>query len=272
MKLQLDILFSVFSLSLASKRPKKVNVKDLVKEFFLDPRYVIVDRAELDLVKKKKKQKQADTDNDLKLIEPDYQEVDTTMNPTAVTFDDIDRDDVATQIATPNLSDIPSPYGNCDSMLASGRWQDPNLNFKTCDQNLLCKQSAWQPTSCHWHIYSHKDARWCLKHKNIKFFGDSKSRQLYVAFKSRLEKDINVFDDRSYRRFENGSVTPVDSWRFEDFMGNVKLNWEWAEKLTGEFEVERGLDRGDLPDVLIFNSLMLHGTKTSSLKLVGGAK
>ena len=176
----------------------------------------------------------------------------------------------------------------CQPMLTSGSYQilqnesSSPLNHTECSKSEFCKANSWLPSpKCTWHKYSTQDARNCFKNKKIQLIGDSRARQLYLAMKDRLEGKGWVYDDLSFK-VEGDGVLGKDFWKIESNVSfdesNTRIRWDWIVKLPKNFgrqeakhklnwriekkeeEMVKEINSDHFPDVIIFNSLILHQT------------
>ena len=161
------------------------------------------------------------------------------------------------------LTNLPSDYGNCASMLNLGHWKDQNLNHTNCQLSEACKSTAWEPYNCRWHSYTKTDALSCLINKKIQVLGDSRGRQMYLALKDRFLNLGWAFDDMSFKeKIEKSKdwilTTPVSSH-------NLILRWDWytglGDTLLTDKDWIEDINSESFPDLLIFESLLLHPTR-----------
>ena len=164
----------------------------------------------------------------------------------------------------------------CNPMLSSGSYQNQSLDHTQCSQTESCKANAWLPNpKCTWHKYSTSDARKCFKNKKIQVIGDSRGRQMYLAMKDRLEGKGWVYDDLSFK----SKTRDENKWRIESRIeeSGTHIRWDWITKLPKNFghqahslywSIDDVMDKGEeeksasnFPDLIIFESLLLHATR-----------
>lgn len=149
---------------------------------------------------------------------------------------------------------------SCQQMLNSGSYK-PNIDHTICDVDEKCKQEAWVPEGCSWHRYTPIDTRKCLKDKKVLILGDSRGRQVYIALKNRLTGETDLMDEVAHHNL-----------KYEKHDGQVK--WLWTTNVRdGSVTklLKRMLDEDnehvDRPDLIIFNSLLLHPTSHKNISI-----
>ena len=170
------------------------------------------------------------------------------------------------------------------SMLNLGSWKDQNMSYQnhsTCSQINTCRANAWQTFNCRWHEYTTSDVKTCFRNRKILIFGDSRGRQLYHAIRNRFEGEGKVMDDLGFKerlRISNWHLESRFNLTHQSASGSngskpgpdkIDLKWVWQCALFKNFSsthselitYHKSQDLEDLPNLIIFNSLLLHQTR-----------
>ena len=148
----------------------------------------------------------------------------------------------------------------CRKMQSSGSWRFQRLGkigHAECSKNVTCREQAWVPNGCTWHVYHRNDSAECLKNHRIHVIGDSRSRHTFRAMVNRLDDQLFLQDDVSHETLS----------KFYE-QENVLLDWQWMENLeAANLQKLRALVKNytcatteNVKQVLILQSFLLHPT------------
>ncbi|XP_071791934.1 N-acetylneuraminate (7)9-O-acetyltransferase-like isoform X2 [Asterias amurensis] len=115
---------------------------------------------------------------------------------------------------------------------------------------------AWQPAGCMMHKYSHIDSQKCFQDQHVVFIGDSRMRQLYFTFTSRITSDT------------------LQQGKFHEDLLHIDANTKSHSEFLWHPEVNNSLIKAYTNNILSASKkpvLVVLGDATWTIKLNNGA-